>query len=399
MTMSADKKTRVLLVGQSPPPYNGMSVATELVKKALSGAVAVTHLDTADRRSLANVGRLDFRNVLLAFMHGAKCLWILLSKRPEVVYVPISQAWLPFLRDCLFLIPARILGRKVIIHLHGGRFGQFYSETSPVMRVIIRYAIGDVALAIVLGANVANAFDGILPRKRIRIVPNGIPDAFGNQGQVESKRVNEQTPMLLYLGTLAAAKGYLDLLRALPKVRSQIGAPIRVVLAGEWYSKHDKDVAHELVKNTDLDKTVQFFGPVGPEEKVDLLRGASVLVLPSENEGQPYVILEAMAAGVPVVSTHVACIPETVRDGIDGFLIEPHDVDALGERMSCLILNESLRGRMGRESRQRFLEHFTYERFAERMKAVFRESAQRSGDSVSMFLADQPLFEPVSRNK
>lgn len=390
---------RVLLIGQSPPPYNGMSVATELVKKALCGSARLRHLDTSDRRGLANVGRLDSKNVLLAFLHGVKCWWLLLKDWPEIVYVPISQSWLPFLRDCLFLVPSRIFGRRVIVHLHGGRFDRFYFQTSSLMRAIIRYALGRATLAIVLGASVANVFDGILSRDRVRIVSNGIPDAFGEQEQVRTHRAGEQTTMLLYLGTLVAAKGFLDLLYALPKIVAQVRIPIQVTLAGEWYSEQDKKTAYELTRCPSVREIVQFLGPVDPERKFELLRRASVLILPSENEGQPYVILEAMSAGLPIVSTRVACIPETVRDGIDGFLIEPHDVDALTERISRLVRDESLRSRMGQKSRERFLEHYTYERFAEGMKAVFREAAQAGSGSAFIRVDNQVIDEPVREER
>ena len=376
MTVLNKKTGPALIIGQSPPPYNGMSVATELVKKALSGTLPIIHLDTSDRRGLSNVGKLDFINMFLAMFHGAKCLWILLSEWPVVVYVPISQAWLPFLRDCLFLIPARILRRKVVIHLHGGHFGCFYRETSPVMRAIVRYALRDVSSAIVLGLNVRNVFDGLVPRSRVHVVPNGIPDAFADQRFREAKRVNEQRLVLLYLGTLVAAKGLLDLLRALSKVPVGVGTRIKVVFAGEWYSRSDKKAAHELIERANLRAMVEFSGPVEPEMKNQLLCEASILLLPSENEGQPYVILEGMSAGLPIISTNIACIPETVRDGVDGFLIVPHDVDALAERISRLIQDGGLRSRMGRNSRDRFLQGYTYDKFAEAMRAIFRETAQ-----------------------
>jgi glycosyltransferase involved in cell wall biosynthesis len=374
----------VLVIGQSPPPYNGMSVATELVKRALNDEVPVIHLDTADRRSLANVGKLDFRNVLLAFVHGTKCVWILLSKSPGTVYVPISQAWLPFLRDCLFLIPARILGRKVVIHLHGGYFGRFYREAFPFMRWIIRYALGDASIAIVLGERVANAFDGILTRSRVRIVPNGIPDAFAGRTIKEPRQVS-QAPTLLYLSTLMAGKGFQDLMRALPKVRERAGA-VRAVFAGEWNSKQDEDMAHELTKSLSLAPFVEFVGPLGPGGKRKFLERADVFVFPTAYrfEGHPYVILEAMSAGLPIVSTHLACIPEMVRDGVEGFLIEPGDVSALAEKISCLLLDVDLRVRMGRASRERFLEQYTYDKFAERMRTALGEICRHNKDSISM---------------
>lgn len=362
----------VLVVGPSAPPHNGMTRAIELTLAALNEDFSVTHLDTADRRDLSNMGRFEPGNLFLAAKHGLKFLWLLHTKRPEVVYVPISQAWLPFLRDCLFLIPARIWGRKIIIHLHGGYFGKFYRETSQFMRSIIRYAIGSASCAIVLGKNVATAFDGILPRERIRIVPNGIPDGFAGRVSEQSKDAEARAPVLLYLSTLVAEKGFLDLLRALPKVREGVGN-VRAIFAGEWYSEKDRDTANQLIESFGLRQVVKFVGPVETGEKEYLMEHADIFIFPSKNEGHPYVILEAMAAGLPIVSTTVGCIPETIQDRVEGFLIEPGDVDALADRVGCLLAHGPLREHMGEAGRQRFLGHYAYDKFAERMKAVFAE--------------------------
>lgn len=377
--VGAHRRGSVLIIGPSAPPYNGMTRAIELTLAALEEDLSIVHLDTADRRGLSNMGRFEPGNLVLAAKHGLTFLWLLLTKRPRIVYVPISQAWLPFLRDCLFLIPARVLRRKTVIHLHGGHFGRFYREASPLMRLAIRYAIGRTSCAIVLGKNVASAFDGILPRERVRIIPNGIPDDFAGRAPAKSKDPGSH---LLYLGTLASEKGFLDLLRALPKVRERHGA-VSAVFAGEWFSEQDRESAMDIIKSQGLGGIVKFVGPVGPERKKRLLEEANVFIFPTayRYEGHPYVVLEAMAAGLPVISTNVACIPETIRDGVEGFLIEPGDIETLADRIGCLLGDEPLRSRMGKAGRQRFLDQYTYEKFAEGMKAVFAEVLQPPNSS------------------
>ena len=370
-------KYSVLIVGPSPPPYNGMTRAVELTMMALKDDFSIVHLDTADRRGLSNMGQFEPGNLLLAAQHGLRFLWLMLTRRPRIVYVPISQSWLPFLRDCMFLIPARVLRRKVVIHLHGGYFGKFYRETSPLMRSIIRYALEKSCCTIVLGKRVADAFDGIMPRERIRVVPNGIPDAFAGKLPKGLKDAEMQVPVLLYLSTLVEEKGFLDLIRALPKVIERVGN-VRAIFAGEWFSQHDREAASQLIDSLGLRQVVEFVGAVGPNQKQKLLRSAATLVFPTayRYEGHPYVVLEAMAAGLPVISTNIACIPETVRDGVEGYLIDAGDTEALADRIGRLIANTCLRKRMGQASRQRFLEEFTYERFAESMRGVFAEQVR-----------------------
>ena len=368
-------RAAVLTIGPSPPPYNGMSVATELVARSIDNSIEHLHLDerlhldTADRRGLSNVGRLDIRNLWLAAMHALRYLWLLIRKRPAVVYVPISQAWLPFLRDCMFLLPAKLTGRKVIVHLHGGYFGVFFRRTSAFMRSIIRLSLKDAACAIVLGKKIEAAFDGILPADRIAVIPNGIPDPF--ERSVFSKR-RDESPTILFLSTLMASKGTLDLLRSLQFVTAKIG-PARSIFAGEWYSEEERKLAEQLVRALPNDSKPDFVGVVGPSRKYELLDRSTIFTLPTfyPFEGHPYVILEAMAAGLPIISTKWACIPEMVEDGVNGFLIDPGDVEELADRICTLLSDDKLRHRMGQASRERFLEDFTFDKFSSRLQGVF----------------------------
>lgn len=362
-------RVAVLTIGPSPPPHNGMSAATELVARAIDGSVEQFHLDTADRRGLANIGKFDVRNLWLAAVHAVRYLWILLRRRPKIVYVPIAQAWLPFLRDCAFLIPAKLTRRKVIVHLHGGYFGVFFNRTSRLMRSIIRFSLEDTQCAIVLGKKVEHAFAGILPDDRIAIVPNGIPDPF--EGIALGKNRDEK-PTILFLSTLMASKGTLDLLRSLHMVAATNGATSSI-FAGEWFSKEDSRLAAQLVNTLPDHSKPEFVGAIGPTQKYQLLDKSAIFAFPTSYsfEGHPYVILEAMAAGLPIISTRWACIPEMVEDGVNGFLVEPGDTEHLAKRILMLLKDNQLRHRLGRASRERFLRDFTFEIFSERLRGVF----------------------------
>jgi glycosyltransferase involved in cell wall biosynthesis len=363
-------KPKVLIIGSTPPPYNGMSVATELVLNALEDKFCVIHLDTADRRDLSNIGRIDLQNVVLAAYHGFKCLWLLLLKNPKIVYVPIAQDRLAFLRDSLFLIPARLLGKKVIVHLHGGHFATFYRSASASTQRLIRYCLGKSARAIVLGTSLSGMFEGILPGERIRIIPNGIPDYFDDQRGCAG---NGHRRTVLFLSTLMREKGTLDVIAALPSIAKRV-PDVHVIFAGEWYRLEDRSTAQDAINRLGLGSHVEFVGTVSPPFKYELLSQADVFVLPSYNEGQPYAVLEAMAAGLPVISSGVGCIPETVIDGENGFILKPGSKEDFVDKLVLLLDDEPLRKKMGEASRRRFLENYRFDRFAGDIGQVFREA-------------------------
>jgi glycosyltransferase involved in cell wall biosynthesis len=168
----------------------------------------------------------------------------------------------------------------------------------------------------------------------------------------------------------------LDVLSALPAIAE--GVPdVRAIFAGEWYRAEDQQSAEGMVRDLKLESHVEFIGPVTPPRKYEVIREADVFVMPTyyKNEGHPFVILEAMSAGLPVVSTNAGCIPETVVDGISGFIVEPGNKKEFAGRVVSLLTNDDLRRRMGEASRTRFLEHYTLTRFSAQMKELFREVA------------------------
>jgi glycosyltransferase involved in cell wall biosynthesis len=371
-----DERHRVIVIGPTPPPFNGMSVATELVLEGLGGAFDIYHLDTADRRGLSNIGKLDFRNVYLALLHGVEYLRALTDFRPDLVYVPISQSALPFLRDCLFLVPARLLRKRVVLHLHGSDFRNFYEAEPSWFRALMRFALGDARKAIVLGASLFTMFDGLLPVHSICAVSNGIPDLEVN---VESRRGSAGPVTVLFLSTLMKEKGVLDLVAAIPAIIQRF-PNCHFVFAGEWLRAAEQEDAERFIHQQGVLSFVTFAGPVGPVAKKALLQSAHVFVLPSYHEGQPFAILEALCAGLPIVTTDVGCIKDSVVDGKNGFIVERKSPESLAERLLLLLTNQDLRDRMGSASRDMYLSQHKAEVFVGRLSAVW--SAALTADSL-----------------
>lgn len=185
-----------------------------------------------------------------------------------------------------------------------------------------------------------------------------------NEGRNEMHRMNagcanESPFQLLFVGRLADGKGLDDLLTAVEQLDC-----VSLWIAGD--GPLSERVASAIESN---DLPVEMLGY--RNDVPSLMAAADVLVLPSYREGTPRVITEALASGLPVVSTSIAGIPEQVADGETGFLIEPGDVDALVDRLQQL-QNPSLRQRFSDQAASS-VEKFSQETAAKQYRQLYRD--------------------------
>ena len=154
---------------------------------------------------------------------------------------------------------------------------------------------------------------------------------------------------LLFVGRLARVKGVPMLLDTLPRLIAR-HPDLRVTLIGDG---PDRAALERRVAAENLTDFVSFFGYRSQDEVAAELAGADIFVLPSFAEGLPVVLMEAMAAQVPVVTTHIAGIPELVEDGKSGWLVPPGDADRLSEALEAALGDAETRRIMGRAGRAR----------------------------------------------
>lgn len=367
-------KPKILVIGPTPPPAHGVAVYTQtLLNSDLVENFQIFHLDISDRRTLANVGKFDVRNALLALRHGLQFLWLLVSVRPQIIYLPLSEMKLGFVRDCLFLIPARLFRRRVVVHLHGGFFDTLYANSNLVLRWFTWFCLSRVTLTIVLGESFRSKLEGLVRPERVRVVRCGIgPEIFEAAKRGSGQRKNGKR-RVLYLGTLVESKGFLDLVYAIPQVVKEV-QDVEFLFVGDD-SLPEARAAKEWVLKNSLSPFVRFLGPRYGAEKVQHLLAATILAFPTwyPLEGQPIVLIEAMSAGLPILTTRHATIPEIL--GEDGALyVKQRDPIDIAEKLCILLRDEELQRKIGQTNQQRFLQSHTVERLCGRLGEVFEEA-------------------------
>lgn len=369
---NVNRKALILVVGPTPPPHYGVAVATEaILSSTLGEEYELIHLDTSDRRSRLNFGKIDCVNVWLAGRHIAQLVWTLFRRRPALAYIPISQGPAGYLRDALFIFAAALFRARIVLHLRGSYFRQFYEQAGAPMKWLVRRSLARADRMVVLGECLRGLFKGLIADDLIRVVPNGVdPREF----TVPMEAPHDGPVLRLgYLGNLFRSKGYFDLLMAFKNLKDNHSVACQ--FAGEWSSATERDTALKYVHDHGLGDKVEFLGVVRGQAKLEFLRSCDVFVFPTyfEFEGHPWVILEAMATGIPVVSTNHACVPETVVHGQTGLIVHRQSVAELTAAIETLLLDRPLRLRMGKSGRRRIEQDLSKEKFIERLGSVFAE--------------------------
>lgn len=370
---------KILVIGPFPPPYHGVSIFTQmLLKSKMKEMYNVFHLDTSDVRDSVGMEKLDYVNLKLGIRNVIKLAFIICKRRPHIVYLPISQNRLAYLRDALFIFVSRLFSRKIIVHLHGSFFRLFYENSGWFMRSIIAVSLYYLDCAIVLGNSLRSLFKGLVPDHKVEVVPNGIDDIVSDHRWAENKKKDTEI-QVTYLSTLRKNKGIFDFIQAIPYILA-VYPDVQFKVAGTWFlSKEAIEMESLLSSNPEIRKKVDFLGLVTGNAKTDLLLNTSIFVFtPNTPEGQPLVLLEALAAGLPIITTNQGCISETVIDGENGLIVEAQNPRAIAEAIVYLIRNPDVRSHMRRANRERYKSFYTQDRCVERLMAVFEKTLKQS---------------------
>jgi phosphatidylinositol alpha-1,6-mannosyltransferase len=173
-------------------------------------------------------------------------------------------------------------------------------------------------------------------------------------------------------------KGHDTVIRALPLIHSKCPATRYVIVGGGPL----RDYLQRLAGTLGVEQHVVFLGDVSDDTREALYQNCDVFVQLSREarsgggaEGFGIVCLEASAAGKPVVAGRAGGLPDAVKDGVSGLLVDPSNLGHVAEAIASLLLDSSRRMRMGQAGRARVLRAFTWERMAQTARALFAEAA------------------------
>lgn len=272
-------------------------------------------------------------------------------------------------------------GAPLVISLHGSDV--FMLEKNAVARQTASAAFGRARCVTGCSSDLLERAQqhGLSP-SRSRLIPYGVdtgrfrPDEALGQQEKSRLGMPMDAPVVLALGRLVYKKGFEYLVRAMPRLLEQ-SPDLRVVIAGG--GALEEELRH-LARDLGVEPHLLLPGSVPWEETVRYLNLADVFVVPSVHDqegnvdGLPNTALEAMACGKPLVASRVAGIPEVVRDGENGLLVEEKNPAHLAEAIARLLGSPDLAQRMGQANRAKIEQELTWRSVAKRFVEVYEQA-------------------------
>lgn len=349
----------MMMIGSVPPPVHGVSLyLSRLLKSPLKNKIRLDHFDISDHRDLTNIGSFDLRNIVLACIQMVRLSAKLITGKYDYVYIPVYMNFAGFLRDSFFIFIVKLFsGARILPHFHCDQVITFYESAPFYHKWIINITFRMLDRVIVLSHGLKRGFLKWFSEEKIRVLSNGLDICWNfNRKTPPGKNIR-----ITFLGNFVPKKGIMEALQVFALISDEF-PHVRCCLGGKWDEKYSglRKRVHELVVSRNLGGRIKFAGAVNDDEKMRLFEETDIFLFPSWTEGMPTVIIEALAAGCPVISTRVGAVPEMVEESRNGFLLDAGDIAGMADKIRFLLNHPEQIRLMGEASKKIYHSRFTF---------------------------------------
>lgn len=338
----------VLMIGPHPRSRGGISSVIDMYREAGFFKKHGFMASTID-------GSISQRIAWFAAFLPLYTLRLLLDFSIDVVHIHLAVKG-SVLRKAIVFYLARLAGKQTILHFHGAQFSVFYEKSRPWLRGLVVRMMRQADQVICLNHTC---------QKYIHDVTGALATVLYNPTCMQKPvRQEDGHVRFLFMGRIGQRKGVYDLIEAARNIDPQ-RASIHL------YGDGEVERARRFVDEAGLSDRVFVHGWISGGKKAEVFRSSQVLVLPSYNEGLPISVLEALAYGLPVISTPVGGIPDAVQDGWNGIMVAPGNANALSRAINRLADDVTLRRAMGQAGYERARERFDIYSVLESLETIY----------------------------
>jgi glycosyltransferase involved in cell wall biosynthesis len=338
------KMLRVLILARGIKPLGGVVNVINALISNFSETISVDRFLIGSRIRKSNI----FRRIFITLIDCLRLLNHVKKNNYDIIHINPSIVIFSLLRDGLFIISLHLTGLKnIVVFIHGWNSILFNKiKRNILLRLIFLKIFGKAKAIIVLGSNFKSELIDIGFRTDNIHILSTMFDGELFKTAYPKKKKNDVK--LLFLSRVIKEKGIFELVDAFEMVRNDF-SELSLFIAGDG---SDLDILSRYVSKKSLDDSIVFTGYVKNKKKATIFREADIFILPSyHGEGCPVSLIEAMAAGLAVITTPVGGIPDIIDDDVNGILLNypaPSQIAAalkrlLNDRKLCKTIQDNNR--------------------------------------------------------
>lgn len=364
-------KKKVLFILHLPPPCHGAAEMGRLIRDSsrVNESFEARYINLSTSHSLEEIGGITWQKLNTLFRLLRQVRKEVRDWKPDLVYLTPSSIMPGLLKD--WLVKCHIGGAKVVLHFHNKGVA---ARQNRILDNFLYHHLFRRSHVILLSPRLYPDVKKYVPADRVSYCPNGIVSSIiSSRAESASGRLSRKT-RLLFMSNLIRSKGIPELLDAC-RILKEEGLDFDCEVVGKETKDYSAASLMTEIQEKGLADRVHFTGPKYGADKWSALSGADVFVFPSWYPAEcfPLVLLEAMAAGLPVVTTDEGAIPDMVRDGENGFICPAKDSVSIADAIRNLLDNSDLCVKMGECGHQRYQEEFTARAFESRLIGILNK--------------------------
>ncbi len=351
---------KVLMIGPKRDVGGGVStVVNQLYEVGLDKDIHLKYLYTMKKSNSVIKG-------FVALLAIIKCLFII--PMYDIIHIHMSYGS-SFYRKSIIISISKIYKKKIIIHMHGSEFKEFYFErSSNIQKKYITSILNKCNVMLALSEEWKETLSLIMDDKKIRVFYNGV--------KIPTRYIEHYNGKnMIFLGALGKRKGIFDLIVAMKKLVKKYPY-LHLYIGGDGNITEVKS----MIEKYNLNANIEVLGWISGEVKTEYIMKSSLFVLPSYNEGMPMAILEAMSYGLPVISTYIGGIPKVIDDRHNGVLIYPGDINALEDAIEFVIRDHTTNQLLGQSARVKIENSFNLEKNKTKLIELYESMFDLQGD-------------------
>lgn len=350
------KKSKILIVGPGPDKSKG-GIAS-VIQEIRNNTELNERFDIDIYNSYMDGNQLQ----ILLYSTFAFLRFIFTKNNYDIYHIHAAAKGSTF-RKKMYAKVAKSWGKKIIIHIHGSQYKEFYGTLSPTGKKHVSDFLSSADLVLALSSSWKSWLDSAFSLSNCRILENGIDIS---RFACASTSPEDFQTSFLFLGRLGKRKGTADLILAV-KEAVKVVPELDCYIAGDGSVEKYQDMVYEM----HLEHNIHITGWVDFSGKINLLKKVSTLILPSYQEGLPMAILEAMSCGKAIISTTVGAIPEVVTKE-NGILITPGDIAALTSAILKCCQDTAWMRRISSANMQKSRQQFSVEKMCGQLSEYYQ---------------------------